>query len=62
MLAKVLENEHSRIVIVVTFIAVLELWKWDRINVYQQELFGPTVLERGQRWAEAGEDEVEEIF
>jgi segregation and condensation protein A len=62
LLAKVLENEHSRIVIVVTFIAVLELWKWDRINVYQQELFGPIVLERGPRWAEASVDEVEEIF
>lgn len=62
LLAKVLENEHSRIVIVVTFIAVLELWKWDRIDVCQQELFGPIILERGPRWAEAGEEEVEELL
>jgi segregation and condensation protein A len=62
LLSKVLENEHSRIVIVVTFIAVLELWKWDRITVSQQELLGPIVLERGPRWAEVGEEEVEEIF
>jgi segregation and condensation protein A len=50
LLSKVLEHEHSRIVIVVTFIAVLELWKWDRIAVYQQELLGPIVLERGPHW------------
>lgn len=61
LLSKVVENEHSRIVIVVTFIAVLELWKWDRIDVRQEELLGPVVLERGVRWAEAGEEEVEEI-
>jgi segregation and condensation protein A len=60
LLSKVLENEHSRIVIVVTFIAVLELWKWDRIKVHQQELLGPIVLERGLRWAEADVEEVEE--
>jgi segregation and condensation protein A len=62
LLSKVLENEHSRIVIVVTFIAVLELWKWDRIDVRQQELLGPIILERGLRWTEAGVEEVEEIL
>jgi len=61
LLSKVLENEHSRIVIVVTFIAVLELWKWERIDVRQQELLGPIALERGPRWAEASVEEVEEI-
>jgi segregation and condensation protein A len=61
LLSKVLENEHSRIVIVVTFIAVLELWKWERIDVRQQELLGPIILERGLRWAEASMEEVEEI-
>lgn len=62
LLSKILENEHSRIVIVVTFIAVLELWKWDRIDVCQQELLGPIVLERGPHWAKAGVEEVEEIL
>src|SRR5205807_943256 len=61
LLSQVLKNEHSRIVIVVTFIAVLELWKWERIDVRQQELLGPIVLERGPRWAEASVEEVEEI-
>jgi segregation and condensation protein A len=62
LLSKMLENEHSRIVIVVTFIAVLELWKWERIDVRQQELLGPIMLERGPRWAEASVEEVEEIL
>lgn len=57
-----LENEHSRIAIVVTFIAVLELWKWDRINVRQQELLGPIVLERGPRWNEVSMEEAEELL
>jgi len=61
LLSQVLENEHSRIVIVVTFIAVLELWKWERIDVRQQGLLGPILLERGARWAEASVEEVEEI-
>jgi segregation and condensation protein A len=62
LLSKMLENEHSRIVIVVTFIAVLELWKWERIDVRQQELLGPIMLERGPRWAESSIEEVEEIL
>jgi segregation and condensation protein A len=49
------------VVIVVTFVAVLELWKWERIDVRQQELLGPIVLERGPRWTEASAEEVEEI-
>jgi segregation and condensation protein A len=61
LLSQVLENEHSRIVIGVTFIAVLELWKWDRINVLQQELLGPILLERGPRWDEASVEEAEEL-
>ncbi|HXZ04494.1 MAG TPA: segregation/condensation protein A, partial [Ktedonobacteraceae bacterium] len=34
-LSDLLENEHSRIVIIVTFLAVLELWKRARIRVTQ---------------------------
>ena len=52
ILSEVIENEHSRFVVIVTFLAVLELWKWERINVLQDELMGPIVLERGERWAE----------
>ncbi len=51
-LSEVLEHEVSRFVIIVTFLAVLELWKWERINVLQDELMGPIVLERGEKWNE----------
>ncbi len=60
-LSEVLANEKSRFVIIVTFLAVLELWKWERINVLQDELMGPIVLERGGKWTEKLEDvEIEE--
>lgn len=51
-LSEVLEGETSRFVIIVTFLAILELWKHARIAVTQHELFGPILLERGERWAE----------
>jgi segregation and condensation protein A len=51
-LSEVLEGETSRFVIIVTFLAILELWKHARIIVTQHELFGPILLERGERWAE----------
>ncbi|GAC1565502.1 MAG: segregation/condensation protein A [Ktedonobacteraceae bacterium] len=51
-LSELLEHEGSRFVIIVTFLAVLELWKWERINVLQDELMGPIVLERGEKWHE----------
>lgn len=58
-LSEVLEHVESRFVIIVTFLAVLELWKWERINVLQDELMGPIMLERGEKWVESL-DEVEE--
>ena len=56
LLSEVLEHETSRFVIIVTFIAVLEMWKWRRINIYQDDLFGPITLERGELWSEAGQE------
>lgn len=55
-LTEVVANERSRLVIIVTFLAVLELWKWQRINVRQSELLGPIMLERGERWGDAGQE------
>lgn len=52
LLSEVIENEHSRLVIIVTFLAVLEMWKHARIAVKQESLLGPILLERGERWAE----------
>ncbi|HZT98016.1 MAG TPA: hypothetical protein VFA10_00040, partial [Ktedonobacteraceae bacterium] len=61
LLSAILEKEHSRLVIIVTFLAVLELWKLERISVYQEDLLGPIVLKRGEKWnVEVKEDEVED--
>jgi len=60
LLSEVLEHETSRFVIIVTFIAVLEMWKWQRINIYQDDLFGPITLERGELWSAAGQEALDE--
>jgi len=52
LLSELLENETSRLVIIVTFLAVLELWKRSHITVAQSTLFSPIVLERGENWSE----------
>ena len=49
-LEEVVANEQSRFVIIVTFLAVLEMWKHARIIVRQEMLLGPILLERGERW------------
>src|ERR1700730_12620685 len=45
-LHEIVTSEHARLVIIVTFLAVLELWKWQRIEVVQDGLMGPIVLQR----------------
>lgn len=60
-LTEVIINERSRLVIIVTFLAVLELWKWQRINVRQSELLGPIMLERGDRWSDDGQETMDDI-
>lgn len=61
-LAELLENETSRLVIIVTFLAVLELWKHARITVAQSSLFSPIMLERGERWEDNEQLAVEEEY
>ncbi len=60
LLSEVVENECSRLVIIVTFLAVLEMWKRERIAVKQEMLMGPIVLERGTGWEEGASGLVEE--
>jgi segregation and condensation protein A len=55
MLAELIENEHSRLIIIVTFLAVLEMWKRERLIVRQESLFGSIYLERGPHWHEPGQ-------
>ena len=50
LLAEIITRESSRFVIVVTFLAVLDLWKHERIAVTQETLLGPILLARGPRW------------
>lgn len=50
LLSELLEDETSRVVIIVTFLAILELWKHARIAVAQDALFSPIALERGEKW------------
>jgi segregation and condensation protein A len=52
LLDEVVAGEHSRFVIIVTFLAILEMWKRERIAVTQECLLGPILLERGPRWQE----------
>ncbi|MFL5691328.1 MAG: segregation and condensation protein A [Ktedonobacteraceae bacterium] len=61
-LTEVVENERSRFVIVVTFLAVLELWKHEKITVKQETQLGPILLVRGTRWDETiKEEDIEDI-
>ena len=60
LLEELIAQEHSRLVIIVTFLAVLEMWKRARIAVRQEGLFDPIVLERGARWGEEGMEEADE--
>jgi segregation and condensation protein A len=61
-LAELLENETSRLVIIVTFLAVLELWKHASITVAQSSLFSPIVLERGERWDDNDQIPIEDEY
>ncbi|MBX5450442.1 segregation and condensation protein A [Thermogemmatispora sp.] len=58
-LSELLEPGASRLLIVVTFLAMLDLWKHERISVRQETLFGPILLERGPRWQESEEEEAQ---
>jgi segregation and condensation protein A len=52
-LDEVVAGESSRLVIVVTLLAVLEMWKRARISVTQETPLGPIMLARGEHWAAA---------
>jgi segregation and condensation protein A len=51
-LMELVENESSHLVIIVTFLAILDMWKHERIVVRQDSLFGMIYLERGAEWGE----------
>jgi len=59
-LTELIGNEHSRLVVIVTFLAILEMWKRERIVVTQDRLFGSICLQHGPRWFETGQDDEQE--
>jgi len=59
-LAELIEKERSHLVVIVTFLAVLEMWKRERITVTQDSLFGPICLQRGPCWFAIGQDDEQE--
>ncbi len=61
-LVELLENETSRLVIIVTFLAVLELWKHARITVTQNSLFSSILLQRGERWEDNDQIPLEDEY
>ena len=60
LLSDVLEQETSRLVMIVTFIAILELWKWQRVDVIQESLMGPIALTHGALWHETWQELVDD--
>lgn len=61
-LEELLENESSRLVIIVTLLAVLELWKHARVAVTQTALFSPILLERGEQWEDNDQIDIEDEY
>ncbi len=59
-LAELIEKERSHMVVIVTFLAVLEMWKRERITVTQDSLFGSICLQRGPCWFAIGQDDEQE--
>lgn len=59
-LAELIEKERSHLVVIVTFLAVLEMWKRERITVTQDSLFGAICLQRGPCWSAIGQDDEQE--
>ena len=59
-LAELIEKERSHLVVIVTFLAVLEMWKRERITVTQDGLFGSICLQRGPCWFAIGQDDEQE--
>lgn len=59
-LAELIEKERSHLVVIVTFLAVLEMWKRERITVTQDSLFGSICLQRGPCWFAIGQDDEQE--
>ena len=52
LLEEALRSADSRFAVVVTFLAVLEMWHQQRLIVTQETLFGPIAIQPGPRFGE----------
>src|SRR5260221_1270851 len=58
--AEVLATATSRLAVVVTFLAILELWHRRRVLVEQEQLFGPVSILPGPRWGQSAKKDLAE--
>jgi segregation and condensation protein A len=59
--AEALATASSRLVVVVTFLAILELWHQRRVLVEQEQLFGPITILPGPRWGQSMDEDGGEL-
>jgi segregation and condensation protein A len=59
-LAEALATATSRLAVVVTFLAILELWHRRRVLVEQEHLFGPITILPGPRWGYSDAEDLAE--
>jgi len=57
-----LAKARTRLEIVVSFLAVLELIKWGAVEAQQEAAFGEILLVRGRHWGERQEGVLESEF
>lgn len=57
--SSLIKDSRSRLEIVVTFLAMLELIKRYRVQAYQEGLFGDIEIDRMEEWSESEEIEIE---
>lgn len=59
---RIIKNARSRLEIVVSLLAILELIKQDQVEVHQEDMFGDIELVRGSGWQEDHFEEFEFEF
>jgi hypothetical protein len=58
--AEALATATSRLAVVVTFLAILELWHRRRVLVEQEQLFGPISILPDPRWGQSEDKDLAE--
>jgi len=61
VLQELLRNVHDRVVVAVTFLAMLELSKRHEVTLEQAEPWGPIIVRRAEEWAPGSAEALGEI-